>query len=274
MNIRKTLGLCAASAALLSWHPVAHAQEGRAPDTEQRDDVEVQEIEVREVEVREVEVREAPEEARVTTEPEERGAIERLTEPLMEAGIDLEAQPDIGAVIQVGGGVRGFVGQIAQEFGIPGGYWDVRGVYGTRNVLGGEAAYTGSAQGVDAIGLSNAATLVSNGLEGAARVNAPLAFDTQAVSLLLEPYALAGIGAQYYSVVNSGVNTANLNTSDWVLAVPVGVGVLLGAGPFTLDGRFMYRQTFFNDLIGGSTTSFSAAALNAWQFGAALGIEF
>lgn len=186
---------------------------------------------------------------------------------------------NFGGLLQVGGGVRNFTEPGVTDVTSAGGYWDVRGVIGTRSFLGLEAAYHGSASDVDAIGLSESAFLVSNGVEGAIRVNAPITqtyinFASPDVPVLIEPYAVGGIGWQRYNLVNEGVNTSLVESADDVMTVPLGVGLTFGLSGLALDARFMYRQALFSSLVGTPTSSFGDESLNSWSFGAGLGFEF
>jgi hypothetical protein len=176
----------------------------------------------------------------------------------------------VGTMLQVGGGVQNFT-RAARETTNPGGYWDVRGVLGTRSIIGAEAAYHGSAQDIDAVGLDEGAWLMSNGLEGALRLQAPIPAGDSA---LIQPYAFGGVGAQFYQLVNEGTNTSSVEDGDVVMDVPVGVGLAAGIGGATLDGRFTYRHTMGNELLGDDLYGTSDRALNNWSLGANLGFEF
>lgn len=185
----------------------------------------------------------------------------------------------VGAGLLVTGGFKDFVEPVTTDTLTPGGYWDVRGIFGTRSFVGVEAAYHGSAQDVQAIGLQDDAFLISNGVEGAVRLNAPItqamlpAVDLQA-PLLIEPFAFAGLGWQRYSLFNEGDNTSNVENQDDILTVPVGAGLAFAIAGLHLDARVTYRQAFFSELLGGTTSSFADNSLNSWSVGAGLGFEF
>lgn len=254
MTLGKTLGVAAVTTAFALWPPRANAQEP-TPAEEREVDPEQDVVELEPDGESDLEI------ALDVIDPTEDGASDALYTPF-------------GALLEVSGGARGFVGAEATDFTGLGGYWDVRAIFGTRYVVGGELAYAGSAQDVLAIGLSEEAFLLSNGLEAAARLNVPITLSTEDVPILVEPYGFGGVGWQRYDVVNAGVNTSLVADQDDVLAVPIGVGIALGVGGVVLDGRFTYRQAFFSDLFGSPTSSFSGAALNQWQVGAGLGFEF
>lgn len=176
----------------------------------------------------------------------------------------------VGTMLQVGGGVQNFT-RAARETTNPGGYWDVRGVLGTRSIIGAEAAYHGSAQDIDAVGLDEGAWLMSNGIEGALRLQAPIPAGDAA---LIQPYAFGGVGTQFYQLVNEGNNTSSVKDGDVVMDLPVGVGLAAGVGGATIDGRFTYRHTMGNELLGDDLYGTSDRALNNWSLGANLGFEF
>lgn len=236
----------------------------------------------RDVEV-EVET-EAPARAEEELFEEEAIEAEEMMEPLDDLGgvltpLETEgiAEPYVtpfGTQLQVGAGYRNFIGSTAQDFTAGGGFWDVRGIVGTRSIIGAELAYTGSNQPIDAIGLSETASLLSNGVEGDLRLNAPIPLSPGGFPVLVEPYALAGIGWQYWNLINEGVNTSSVASDDNILTVPLGVGLSVGLAGFIVDGRLTYRQAFFNDLFGTPTSSFSGASLNQWQAGVNVGFEF
>jgi hypothetical protein len=185
-----------------------------------------------------------------------------------------------GALFTIGGGFGDFVESDLTAATSGQGIWEARAVVGTRSPFALEAAYVGSAQAVDALGLRSNAGLISNGLEGALRLNVPISLreladvdGRGAVPTLIEPYAFSGIGWKRYSLLHEGRNTSSVQQSDDILTLPLGVGLALALGGITLDGRFTYRHAFFSDLVGNETSSFGAASLSQWQLGASVGFE-
>lgn len=185
---------------------------------------------------------------------------------------------EFGTALFIGGGVTGFVEEGVVENTSPGGFWDVRGVAGTRTPLGIEVGYTGSARDVNALGLADSAFLLSNGLEAALRLQAPI---TQAdigiandAPVLISPYAFGGLGWTRYDLINEGTNTSSILNQDDIMSLPLGIGVGLGLAGVTLDARFTYRHAFFSDLVGNATSSFDDVSLNQWNVGASIGFEF
>jgi len=80
----------------------------------------------------------------------------------------------VGTAMMLGGGYEDFTyGNIKSMTGA-GGSWDARLVAGTRQFVGLEAAYVGSAHSIQTLGLASNTNLISNGAEGALRVNIPI----------------------------------------------------------------------------------------------------
>jgi hypothetical protein len=187
---------------------------------------------------------------------------------------------EYGTALYVGGGVTGFVEDDVVDNTTPGGFWDVRGVAGTRTPVGIELGYTGSARDVNALGLSDDAFLLSNGLEAALRLQAPITQDDigggigQDAPVLISPYAFGGLGWTRYDLLNEGTNTSSVLNQDDIMSLPLGVGIGLGLAGVSLDARFTYRHAFFSDLVGDSTSSFDEVSLNQWNLGASIGFEF
>lgn len=161
----------------------------------------------------------------------------------------------IGAGVLVGGGVEDFTNSNVRDMTGGGGFWNARLVAGTRQILGLEAAYTGTARNINALGLGQDARLVSNGAEGAVRGNLPISVGRS----LLEPFVLVGLGWQHYSVTNTPTNTSDVADRDDIMTMPVGTGFEYSYGRFLADARLTYRRTFYNDLMrtGGSLDNVS-----------------
>jgi hypothetical protein len=157
----------------------------------------------------------------------------------------------------------------------PGGVWDVRGVLGTRTPIAVEAAYVGTAQGIDArFGEDTTATLVGTGLEGALRLNLlPFAAVT--------PYAFAGLGWKRYDVAGADFRTADtgIRDEDTLLEVPMGGGLSYRYAGFLADGRFTYRAAVGEDLVLSDDALPEEAepdtlGLDNWSVSARVGFEF
>lgn len=166
----------------------------------------------------------------------------------------------VGMEVQLGGGIQTFLGRTANAFTDPaGGDWQARLIFGTRSFIAAEAAYIGTAQGLDVLGIDQKATLMSNGLEAALRVN-----------LLrgpIQPYAVAGYTWRHYRVANSRLNTSSVAPSANVNEIPVGVGMAYRFRPLTADLRATLHNAFNNNLIPGTN-------LSSFGVDAKLGFEF
>ena len=173
----------------------------------------------------------------------------------------------IGTGLLVGGGFEEFTSNGMQNMTGPGGTWNARFVAGTRKYIGLEAAYLGAAHSIDALGLSNTAVLLSNGVEGAFRVNIPM----MARATLLEPFGFAGVGYSRYNVTNTNSVSASVADSDNVMTVPFGGGFAVGYRAFMADARFTYRQTYYNDLL---RTGSNNSGLNTWGISGQIGVAF
>ena len=164
-----------------------------------------------------------------------------------------------GMSAEIGGGVLGFTSSKATDVTQVGGSWTARLVIGTRSHVGVEAAYIGSAQGMNTLGLSDSAYLMSQGAEGALRLNA--------LTGAWQPYAVAGAAWRHYSIQNSSFNTSDVKSSDDVAEVPVGLGVAYRYRGVVADLRVQLRPSFNSSLIGDTN-------LTTWNAGAKIGWEF
>jgi hypothetical protein len=166
----------------------------------------------------------------------------------------------------VGGGFEDFTNDNLRSMTGGGGYWSARIVGGMRRVVGLEAAYVGNARNIDALGLDRNARLISNGLEGALRLNIPIVSMNQMA--LVEPFGFAGLGWSHYNVTNTNFNTSDVAASDDIMTLPFGGGLAFGYGGFVADARFTYRKTYYNNLMTGG------GDLDSWGVGGQLGLGF
>jgi hypothetical protein len=170
----------------------------------------------------------------------------------------------LGASVLLGGGYEDFTNQEVRDRTGGGGAWSARVVAGTRQYVGLEAAYVGAARSISALGLNSDTNLVSNGFEGAFRVNVPV---TQGQSLI-EPFGFAGLGWQHYSLTNVTVNTSDVADHDDIMSLPFGGGLEYSYAMFMADARFTYRYTYNNDLFT------DGAKLSNWGVSGQIGVEF
>jgi hypothetical protein len=168
-----------------------------------------------------------------------------------------------GIGVALGGGVEGYAMSGPRDQTTDGGNWDVRLTMGTRSPLAIEAAYIGSAQSINTLGLSNNAVLVGNGAQADARLNLT---DT-----LVQPFFYGGVAWKRYSITNSSQNTSDLIDNDDVLEIPLGVGVAAKYAGLMLDLRGEYRLANQDDLFAATPNSDRA---DRWGVNANVGLAF
>jgi hypothetical protein len=168
-----------------------------------------------------------------------------------------------GASVLLGGGVMNFSGDAARALSDVGGSWDLRLGWGSRSILGIEAAYIGTANSLNATGLDNNAVLLGSGAEGLIRLNAPLVYR----DALFEPFGFAGLGWTRFDVVNEDFNVSAISDKDHVMTLPIGGGIAAVYRSLMVDARFTYRFTYEEDLIGNTD-------LGNWIVSANIGSEF
>ncbi len=171
----------------------------------------------------------------------------------------------VGVGLLLGGGYDQYTNSSIRNATGSGGFWNVRLIEGTRQVVGFEAAYIGDARGLTGLGDSNNARLVSNGAEGVVRVNVPVARGYS----LVEPFGFIGVGWQHYQITNNNNPLSDLTAKDDVLTMPFGGGLEYAYRGFMADARFTYRETYFNNLTGRN-----GGDLNNWGVGAQIGFEY
>jgi hypothetical protein len=171
-----------------------------------------------------------------------------------------------GGGLFFGGGFEDFTNNSLRSMTGSGGYWSARIVGGMRQIIGVEAAYIGNARTIDALGLNGNVRLVSNGLEGALRLNVPIVSWNQLS--LVEPFGFVGLGWSHYNLVNASTNTSNVGSSDDIMTMPFGGGLAFGYGGFMADARFTYRKTYYNNLVTGG------GDLDSWGAGGQIGFGF
>jgi len=176
-------------------------------------------------------------------------------------------RPGPGFSLSAAGGLSVFSRSSARNFLDTGGTWEARGLLGTRTLIGVEAAYLGSANGLDAGGVSR--TLYGHGFEGDLRLNLMRNHLTRARggAAGLQPFLLGGFGWTHYHLSNN-FSTASISSSDNVMQLPVGGGLAYYfPNHILLDARFTYRFAFSDNLIQGSS-------LDNYGITARLGGEF
>ncbi len=165
----------------------------------------------------------------------------------------------IGMSAEIGGGVGGFTDTKATDVTTAQGVWTARITVGTRSHIGGEAAYVGSAQGLNTLGVDQNAILHGYGLETALRFNI--------LTGMWQPYLLAGVGWTHYNVTNTATNTSDVKSNADLAQFPLGAGVAFRYSGFIADARFAYHPVTNSDLMGNTY-------LSTWDLAARVGFEF
>jgi hypothetical protein len=189
---------------------------------------------------------------------------------MVEPAIQKPWYDTIGYGLSLGGGVDGFVGDAFRDLTNTGGSWNLRFTAGTRSYLALELSYIGSAQGIDAIGLDNDAVLVGNGLQAALRINFLRNY-------VVQPFVYGGAAWRNYTLSNTIVNVSDVNDSDDVFEIPVGVGVAGYISGFMADLRAEYRAAWGNDLVPVLDEDDEGAIVGSadrWGVMADLGVQF
>lgn len=163
--------------------------------------------------------------------------------------------------VSVGAGVTGFVDDTARDHVGAGGAWDARVAFNTTGNLAVEAAYVGSLQNVDAVGLDTRARLLGTGIEANVRLN----FTTTDV----QPYVLVGGGWTRYDL-SATTNTSGVLGSDNLATLPMGIGLGYRIADVVLDLRGTYRATAGADLMGPVANN----RLDSWSATLRGGFEF
>ena len=156
-----------------------------------------------------------------------------------------------GVTLMVGGGVEGFTGNLATRVKA-GPTWDAIIVFKPTSVLGLELGYTGSYNGFNTNRLVGYDPSVGASVQ---RNGGHFALTVGLSATRVQPYLLAGIGVDRYSVRGAGPGGYSSVTDG---EVPVGGGVRAYLpGGFTMDLRGTY------DLVFGNTFASNVQSGNA-----------
>lgn len=170
-----------------------------------------------------------------------------------------------GIALSAGAGVTGFVDGDMRAATDPGGTWDVRVAAGTRLPVAVEAAYVGSAQAIEALGLDPDAILVGTGLEAGARVDL--------LPAEANPFVVVGAGWTRYQLANADSNTSSVNQRDDVFTLSLAVGMDVQIDRLILDARAVMRPTFGNDLLPDSAETGNPTRLDSLSLLVRAGFE-
>jgi len=176
----------------------------------------------------------------------------------------------VGFSVAAGGGVADFTSSEMRDTTGVAGTWALRATLGTKTPLGFEGSYIGSAQSIDALGIESDAMLVSNGVQGALRLNA-------VIGAPITPFVFGGVAWSHYDLTNTSTNTSAISGSDNLLEIPVGLGVggsWRGFG-YDLRGelRFATNEDLVPELSAGRDTG-GHADMHRWGINATLGYGF
>jgi hypothetical protein len=174
-----------------------------------------------------------------------------------------------GLAFTLGAGTTGFVSRGARDMMADpvGAYADFRVAYGTRSLLGVEAAYSVSGRGLSTTQFGdNRPALFGNGLEGLLRINRPF----YSGQVFYTPFAVAGLGWTAFTRTEQLDTDMKIHTTDHVGTIPVGLGCALSWRMLYGEARFMYRPTYGENGIGGGSTT--NPSLQAWFAGIAGGV--
>jgi hypothetical protein len=177
-------------------------------------------------------------------------------------------KPEPIMAISLGGGISEFAdSKIRDRTGVSGEY-EARVLFGVNSPLAFEAAYVGTASALTGLSGESNATLVSNGVEGLARLNIG--------TYQIQPFVVGGAGWTRYNVVNTKVSLSDIRDSDDVLAIPFGAGVssYIPDTGFMIDARFIYRATFDDELVRPTASNTTGAGLENWNVSLRVGYVF
>jgi len=176
-----------------------------------------------------------------------------------------------GFALMAGGSYQDFTNSNMRSTTSGAGGWTARFIAGTNSIIGFEAAYLGSAGQFQGLNVTNnEPLLVSNGLEGTARLNIPIRYGAS----LFEPYGYAGLGYSHYTISNYNQNAQRLSSftsTDDVMNFPVGGGFAYAYKAFIIDARAGWTGTYYQNLLSGADTS---GTLDHWNVGGQVGFTF
>jgi outer membrane protein OmpA-like peptidoglycan-associated protein len=176
-----------------------------------------------------------------------------------------------GFALMAGGSYQDYTNSNMRSTTSGSGGWNARFIAGINSVIGVEAAYLGAAAQVQGLGITaNTPYLVSNGLEGNARLNIPIRYRAH----LFEPFGFAGLGYSHYTISNYNENAGRLSSftsTDDVMTFPVGGGFAYAYKAFIIDARAGWTGTYYQNLLVGADKS---NTLDHWNVGGTVGFTF
>lgn len=154
-----------------------------------------------------------------------------------------------------GGGFVGFVDDDTRDFATEGGAWEARLAFSKGPTVAIEAAYLGTLQNIDALGIGDNARLLGTTLEADLRINL--------LEGRLQPFVLVGAGWTRYDMTNTSANTSDVENVDNLATMPIGIGIGYRYGDVLFDLRGTYRSTTGDNLI--DTRGVGDATLDTWS---------
>jgi hypothetical protein len=176
----------------------------------------------------------------------------------------------VGFSMAAGGGVADFTSDDMRDTTGVAGTWAVRATLGTKSPIGFEGSYIGSAQSIDALGIESDTMLVSNGLQGALRLNA-------VIGAPITPFVFGGVAWSHFDLTNTSTNTSAISGSDDLLEIPVGLGIGGSWRGFGYDLRGELRFATHEDLVPELSAGRDVggrADMHRWGVNATLGYGF
>jgi hypothetical protein len=176
-----------------------------------------------------------------------------------------------GFAMMAGGSYQDFTNDSMRSNTSSSGGWNARFIAGLNSIIGVEAAYVGAASQLQGLGITNNTPyLVSNGVEGTARLNIPIRVGPS----LIEPYGYAGLGYSHYTISDYNANAQRLSSftsTDDVMNFPVGGGFAYAYKAFIVDARAGWTGTYYQNLLVGADKS---NTLDHWNVGGQVGFTF
>src|SRR5262249_4989222 len=118
-------------------------------------------------------------------------------------------RPEPMMAVSLGGGISEFREDAIRERTGVNGEYEARLLFGVNSPLAFEAAYVGTAVGLQGLSGENSATLLSNGVEGLARLNLG--------RFNIQPFLVGGAGWSHYSVVDKAASLSDVRDKSHVL---------------------------------------------------------
>jgi len=174
----------------------------------------------------------------------------------------------LGIQVMAGGGLINQIDKQTRGLTKVGPMWEARAAFFNRSFIGFEAAYIGSIQTVNVMGLDDNAQLLGNGAEADLRLNLLR-------NAVVRPYLFGGVGWTHYHITNTATTGAPIDDNDDVIHLPagVGIGVRLPRG-LTLDMRGTVRAAFEDQTFDPMAPEGRDMGLENWSASAQLGFEF